>query len=265
ASVVKILHDEGLPFRMLGGGSNLLISDRGIPEVVISTRFLSQTNRISKEKGLYRMEAGFSLARFVSASHKLGLQGAEALVGIPGTVGGAAVMNAGGRHGTLGDLIRTATVLTSNGEMETREFKPEDFGYRNSPLKDACVLEIEVHLETGNPDRIWEKMTSVLQEKKKAQPLMGRSSGCVFKNPEGQSAGRLLEAAGMKGRRIGDAVVSEQHANFIMNLGNATSDDYYALVSEGRDRVRQEFGIDLDREVELWGDLQNFPGKSKIY
>jgi len=113
---------------------------------------------------------------------------------------------------------------------------------------------VVVRLERGRPDRIWEKMTSVLQEKKSAQPLKDRSCGCIFKNPEHRSAGKLLDAAGMKGRRCGQAMVSDLHANFILNRGKASFEDYHALISEGRRRVMEQFGVVLEQEVVTWGE-----------
>jgi UDP-N-acetylmuramate dehydrogenase len=207
AHAVKTLHEEKIPFRMLGGGSNLLVADRGVRCVVISMRNVARFFKVSEEDDLYRVEAGFSLPRLVSTCHKQGLTGLECLVGIPATAGGAAIMNAGGRHGTISALIRRATVVTPSGSLEERNLDQEDFGYRTSPLRGDVVVDLELRLERGDRDRIWDKMTSFLQEKRNAQPLMKKSCGCVFKNPPDRSAGALLEAAGTKGRRIGDARV----------------------------------------------------------
>jgi UDP-N-acetylmuramate dehydrogenase len=254
ARALHLLHEEHIPFRILGGGSNLLVADAGVSSVVISLRKVARFFRVSEEECLYRAEGGYSLPRLVSTCRNQGLKGLECLVGIPGTVGGGAVMNAGGRHGTIGSLIEKATVVTASGTLEERLLDRADFGYRTSTLRGEVIVDVELRLEKGDRDRIWEKTTSILEEKKNAQPLMKKSCGCVFKNPAGRSAGELLDSAGMKGRRTGDARVSEKHANFILNEGNATFQDYHALIREGRRRVRETHGIELDLEVEIWRD-----------
>jgi UDP-N-acetylmuramate dehydrogenase len=249
---ISLLLKEGLPYRILGGGANVLVNGDGIKEVVVCTRGFSHLYKIDGNPLRLRVEAGVTLGRLISTCRMLGLRGAEALIGIPGTVGGAAVMNAGGRHGSLGALIRRATFLNEKGEIETEEFKPKRFGYRSSPLAGKTVVDVEIGLEKGRPDRIFESMTALLKEKMERQPLMERSCGCIFKNPAGDSAGRMLDAVGMKGRSRGEARVSGRHANFILNRGNATSEDYLALIDEGRQRVYDHFGIELDFEVKIW-------------
>lgn len=250
--VVGTLRKEGLAFRMLGGGSNLLVNDEGIPDVVVSTRRLSLLYKVEENELCLGVEAGVSTARFVTTCQKFGLKGAECLIGIPGTVGGAAVMNAGGKHGSIGSLITDAVILNASGETEHRQLSPKDFGYRESPLLGEVVLEVFVTMERGNKDTIWDTMSEILLEKKRNQPLMKKTCGCVFKNPAGESAGRLLDKAGMKGRSSGEAVVSDHHANFIINQGNCTYEDYHSLIRLGREEVSRKHGIDLELEIEVW-------------
>jgi UDP-N-acetylmuramate dehydrogenase len=253
--VMLALRAAGLAFRILGGGSNLLIDDAGVEEIVVGTRRLNRLFHIVGDETRLGVEAGVSTARFVSTCRNFGLRGAECLIGIPGTVGGAAVMNAGGRHGAIGGLIRKATVLTASGQLEERDLAPGDFHYRCSPLRGETVVDVELVLDRGDQDDIWDRMKSILREKKQNQPLMKKSCGCVFRNPEGDSAGRLLDAVGMKGVSCGDAVVSEVHANFIVNRKRATFEDYHALMEEGRSRVSREHGHDLAPEVEIWSQV----------
>jgi len=252
AEAVSILAQEGLPFRIIGGGSNLLVHDKGLEEVLISTKRLSRLFNIATEEFLLGVEAGVSTARFVSTCQKFGLSGAECLIGIPGTMGGAAMMNAGGRHGDIGQLIRRVTLLDREGKLEERELKPEDFGYRTSPLKQKIVVDIELELEQKSKDDIWDCMFSILKEKKEAQPLLEKSCGCVFKNPTGDSAGKLLESVGMKGFTQGGAMVSEKHANFVLNRDKSSFCDYFSLIEEGQERVKKNLNINLALEVEIW-------------
>jgi UDP-N-acetylmuramate dehydrogenase len=243
---------EGIPFRILGGGSNILVSDGGVGEVVVSTRRLSRIYRPEGDAPVLRIEAGTSLGRLVSACHLFGYRGAEPLVGIPGTVGGAAITNAGGRYGCMGDLIREATVMNPSGELESLALSPGAFSYRRSPLKGRVVVDVAVRLERGDKKRIWETMSAYLKEKKAAQPLLERSCGCIFKNPSWTSAGRLLDGVGMKGRSRGGAWVSPKHANFILNRSSCRFEDYLGLIHEGRERVREKYGVDLELEIETW-------------
>lgn len=249
---LNLLRKEGIPFRMLGGGSNILVKDDVLREVVVSTRRLSRIFKAEDDEACLRVEAGASLPRFVSTCHKFGLKGAECLIGIPGTVGGAVVMNAGGRHGVIGDRIQGVTILGPDGSLVERFVTPSDFGYRTSALKDQILVDVKVRLDKGDQKEIWDTMTAWLKEKKEKQPLFGKSCGCVFKNPPGDSAGRLLEEAELKGYSRGDAYFSPQHANFILNRGGATFQDYFELLREGRSRVEDKWGYRLELEIEPW-------------
>jgi len=253
AELISVLKEKSIPFRILGGGSNVLVPDRDLEEVVISTQGISYLIAPEDEDLKRRVDAGVSLARFVSACRKFALKGAESLAGIPGTVGGAAVMNAGGVHGDIGSLIRSATVINKAGEIEERTLNPDEFSYRSSPFEEGeVVLDLLMQLERGNEKAIWEKTTAILKKKKEQQPLLSKSCGCVFQNPPNDSAGRLLDKVGMKGQKNGEAMVSDLHANFIINIKKCTFEDYLALAEEGRKRVFESFDIDLHMEIKTW-------------
>ncbi len=243
--------ERGERLRAIGLGANLVVSDDGVLDPVVSTR---QLRECRFEGRTVRAGAGALLPALVSASARRGLSGLEPLVGIPATVGGAVAMNAGGRYGNTFDRLSRVAVLTARGEVEEREpaaLKPE---YRRTNLADGeIVVEASFELDSEQPDRVMGRTHDVLSEKSVRQPLDAWSAGCIFKNPSGsRSAGQLIEGAGLKGLSLGGAVVSEKHANFIVNRRDATASDVHALIDAVRQRVRSRFGVDLDLEVRRW-------------
>lgn len=252
-AAIRALRDEGIPFRILGGGANVLIDDRGLDAAVVSTGKFAFIQREGDDTRLLRLAAGLPIPTFVVRMREMGHAGAECLVGIPGTMGGATVMNAGGRHGWLSSIVRRVRVLLADGTETEMEPDPTTFGYRSSVFgDDRIVLETVVAVEPGDRAAIRDRGREILKEKSAAQPLTQKSAGCVFKNPRGRSAGKMLEEAGVKGLRIGGAMVSDKHANFIVNLGGATLRDVNALIHEARRRVFERFGVELEREVKVW-------------
>ncbi|MBI4881518.1 MAG: UDP-N-acetylmuramate dehydrogenase [Planctomycetes bacterium] len=252
-AAVAALRAQGLSFRVLGGGANLFIDDRGIDEVVVLSAGMSFMLREAEDTRLLRLGAGLSLPRFVASARAMGRSGAEFLAGIPGSVGGATVMNAGGRHGELSGIARRVRVLLPSGAEEEVAAGAGTFGYRASIFgPEMIVLETVVELEQGDRKQSGELMRACLKEKGAAQPLTRRSAGCVFKNPPGQSAGRMLDLAGCKGQKCGGAEVSEKHANFIVNAGGATLQDVLALVRRMREAVLERYATALELEVEIW-------------
>jgi UDP-N-acetylmuramate dehydrogenase len=251
-AAVAWARDAGLEHRMLGGGANLLVADDGLDFVVIRSDAIRFVQRDGDDHSRLRVSCGVPIPTFVQQTREMGMTGAEPLVGIPGTIGGATAMNAGGRHGWLSDIVTRVRVLTRDQQDVEIEKTESTFGYRSSNLDDAIVLETMVVLEPGDKRAIQEKIKTYLKEKSAAQPLTEKSAGCVFKNPEGGSAGKELEAAGVKGLRIGDAAVSEKHANFIVNRGAATLRDVRELVARMRRAVHDRTGILLEREVKVW-------------
>jgi len=256
---VRELTAAGIPFRMLGHGSNLLVSDAGVPEVVLHTRHMQNVYHHGEVDHALRCEAGAPLARLVSVCHGSGLTGAECLIGIPGTVGGAVVGNAGGRHGSIGDLLTEVTVVEADGSVRAVPCSPEAFGYRRSPFRGAVVVDAVVQLAPAPPPAILERMTRYLKEKSESQPLGVASAGCVFRNSPEAPSGRLIDEAGCKGARVGPARVSDRHANFILNAGGAAAGDVEALVRRVRGAVRRHSGRELELEVECWGPVDVEP------
>jgi UDP-N-acetylmuramate dehydrogenase len=181
-----------------------------------------------------------------------GLSGLECMAGIPGTVGGAVRMNAGGGSGEFGDVVRDVTVMDSGGVIETWSRDRLGFGYRRSEIGDRIVLSARLELVEEDPVTVRRRFDDNFENKRRSQPISCRSAGCIFKNPAGQSAGALIDRAGLKGARCGGAQVSEQHANFIIAGRGATASDVLRLIDLIRDRVLSEFGTELEVEVEIW-------------
>ena len=246
---------QGERVHILGAGSNLLVSDEGVAGAVISLREGGEFRDVKMYGGYVRAGAGAALPKVIRMAAQAGLSGMEPLVGIPGTMGGAAWMNAGGRHGNIGPLVQSALVMRMDGVSVERWPKEKlVFGYRTSNLKGVIVLEIELALKADDPKAVAEKTHAIYEEKKNAQPLSEPSAGCVFKNPDSKtSAGALIDKAGLKGTAVGGAAVSEKHANFIVNRGGATAADVLRLIDIIRERVQGLFNVVLELEVEVWG------------
>jgi UDP-N-acetylmuramate dehydrogenase len=250
---VRELRAAGLPFRLLGHGSNLLVRDEGVPDVVLHTRQMTGIWHHGEVEHALRVEAGASLARLVSVCQQQGLAGVEALVGIPGTLGGAVAGNAGGRHGAIGDVLAAVTLLDERGEAHEQPCTPAQFGYRNSPFKGRVVLDAVLQLRPDAPAAVQERVSRILHDKRESQPLAARSAGCMFRNPAGASSGQLIERAGCMGLAVGPARVSGRHANFVLNEGGARAADVLALLERVRCAVRASSGHELQLEVEVWG------------
>lgn len=240
---------EGLPLRLLGGGSNLLIPDEGINGVVLRTRGLRR--RRFFDNGV-EAEGGVGFPLLVRESVDRGLAGIEALCGIPGTVAGALAMNAGGRHGEVERAVEWVDVLEPDGTLRRLSRSDVTFGYRTSSLKGSIVLGCRFRLSPGDPDAIERRYREVLNAKQATQPLGERTAGCMFRNPQGGSAGRLIDQAGLKNARVGEARISQIHANFIVNEGRATAKDIRLLAEHVREHVRDRFGVKLEFEVVRW-------------
>jgi len=252
--VIRRCWRRNLPVRFLGGGSNLLVADAGFPGVVVRTRALNRLARYPDTGTLIYAEAGVGLARLVRWCALKGLAGTEVLAGIPGNVGGAIAMNAGGRHGEICDLLVTVDTVAPDGHRHTRLPAELGFGYRTARLNGEMVVGATLRLQQTSMEEARGRMREILRAKAASQPLRARSAGCVFQNPAGRSAGRLIDEAGCKGMRLGGAEVSHRHANFIVNHEGAKASDVLLLAARVRSRVYERFGVTLEPELKLWSD-----------
>jgi len=248
--VVRASENE-LPLRIIGSGSNLLISDEGVRGVVIKLE--SEAFKATEFDGdCVRAFAGAEMSKLVLTCVKRGLSGIEALTGIPGTVGGSVRMNAGGRFGDLGSAVESVTLMDKRGEVFEKA-KPElVFDYRRTNITAPFIISASMNLVESDPDQIMRTVKEIWIYKKNTQPLNTRNSGCVFKNPRGVSAGALIDRAGLKGLQIGKAVVSEKHANFIIAQKGCSSKDVVKLIDAIKQRIKKEFDVDLELEIEVW-------------
>lgn len=253
-NVLCICHDKKIPLFILGFGTNLLIKDGGIRGVVVSLNEGFKEIRIAGDE-MITAGAGAGLQALVNFALKNELAGMEFAVGIPGSVGGAVIMNAGIRDGEMKDIVKSVKIMTDDGE--TKVLKNEDIGfsYRNSDFSEgSVVLETDIFLKNGNSRDIKKMMTLLIADRKSKQPLSSYCAGSVFKNPPDDFAGRLIESAGLKGFSIGDAAVSEVHSNFIVNRGKAAASDVLRLIESIKERVFTRTGISLEEEIKIVGE-----------
>jgi UDP-N-acetylmuramate dehydrogenase len=237
--------------RVLGGGSNVLVRDEGVSGAVVQL-VGDVFGQVSIDGTTVRSGAGAMLSHLISESVKAELAGLETLSGIPGSVGGAIRGNAGGRSGDIGQFVESVTAMSAQGEISTRRGNDLWFGYRESNIEELVILEGTFALQPGDPQEITRRMRKLWIMKKATQPLSFQSAGCIFKNPRGLSAGSLIEHAGLKGIRVGQAEISDRHANFIVTHPNAKSDDVLRLIDLARSKVAEQFGVDLELEIKIW-------------
>ena len=252
AEVVAACRRERVPLRVLGGGCNLLVADGRLEGAVLSTTRLRHEVRLDRT---VEVGAGVSFPGLVSRAADLGIPRLSGCPGIPGSVGGVVAMNAGGRFGCVSDALVEVEAVDLDGRRHRRAVEPGDFGYRTSPFLDAAVVTAAVFRREEPLDRDAERrrFLEAAAWKRATQPLSAASAGCVFKNPgAGRSAGALIDQTGLKGERVGDAVVSPVHANFIVNDGAASFRDVTALIGRVRERVLDATGASLELEVRLW-------------
>ncbi len=244
------LHAAGTPFRLLGGGANLLAPDGGVAGAVIHTGMMRRLFR-DGERSL-RGWPGVTIQQLVRTAGELGLSGVEPLVGVPGNLGGALAMNAGSADWGIWDQVQEVTLWRPGAGAG--DFRREQVGprYRDGNLQGAVVLEALLDFEPGAPKEVKARAEEVLRRKNASQPVTLSSAGCAFKNPPGDSAGRLIDAAGLKGAREGAVAVSERHANFLVNEGGATAAQVRALLARIEETVRERFGVSLERELVIW-------------
>ncbi len=251
-AILKRCREEGIAFKILGGGSNVLVRDEGVNALVIhlESPFFSD---LTVEGNIVRAGAAVPLTSLISHSARAGLGGLEILTGIPGTVGGALRGNAGGRQGAIGPFVRRATVIDPADLVQVRERDDLSFVDRESNLDEPVILSAEFELSPEDPETVVRRMRRIWIIKKENQPYGHQLSGCIFKNPSPDvSAGALIDQAGLKGSRFGGAEVSDRHANFIVADVGAKSSDVLELIDRIRQRVWQQFGYELELQIQIW-------------
>lgn len=254
SELVKACVREGSPYFIAGRGSNLLVADEGYDGVVITLGRDFRNFNTNPETAVIVSGAGVLLSAIVQEALRSSLAGMEFAVGTPGSVGGALRMNAGSADDWIGSRVRSVTSMDSQGVLVKRMGSDIAWGYRRTSFPpDEAILECELVLERGDPFFIQGKMEGNLARRKKTQPMGMACCGSVFRNPEGHSAAKLIDDLGLKGTRIGDAQISEKHANFIVNLGSAKAADVLALIELAARRVEESHGIKLTTEVRLLG------------
>ena len=254
AAVLALCRREEVPFFILGNGSNLLVGDDGFDGVVISMECFSSC-QVDKETGIMKAGAGASLARIAQEAYKASLTGFEFAAGIPGTLGGAVVMNAGAYGSEMKEVLKSVKVLTPQGEEKQLSVSQLSLGYRTSCIipNQYVVLEAKIRLRDGDEISIKSRMDELARRRKEKQPLEYPSAGSTFKRPEGYFAGKLIEDAGLRGFSLGGAQVSEKHCGFVINKKNATAADIRNLCEEVKKRVFKNSGVALEMEVKKLG------------
>lgn len=253
--VLRLCKEEKLPFFVLGNGSNLLVSDSGYRGVIIQMDRNMEEIRVEGEE--IHACAGALLSSVAVAARNASLTGFEFAGGIPGTIGGAAVMNAGAYGGELKDVLKEVTVMTRKGEILTIPAEKMEMGYRTSIIKTAgyLVLEAVISLKKGDEEAIRATMKDLSERRTEKQPLDYPSAGSTFKRPEGYFAGKLIMDSGLRGYRAGGAQVSEKHCGFVINAGGATAEDVRTLMEHVIEVVREKYGVTLEPEVKFLGDF----------
>ncbi|MHC4552338.1 MAG: UDP-N-acetylmuramate dehydrogenase [Planctomycetota bacterium] len=250
-AVMSRCYENGIPVRVLGFGSNLLVNDKGVAGAVLKLD-AEEFCKFEFKDNILTAGSGVNLNKLVLDSVRKGLSGLEALTGIPGSLGGAVRMNAGGSFGDIGSTVMSVTVMDEQGNIFEKE-KPElVFDYRWANITAPVVLSATMELSESDSDSMLKTIKEVWIYKKNSQPLNTKNAGCIFKNPRGMSAGALIDRAGLKGTQMGGAVVSEKHANFITTEKGCTSSDVKQLIELVRTKVKESFDVTLETEIEIW-------------
>ena len=255
AHILALCKKEQVPCQIVGNGSNLLVGDLGIRGVVLA--FAKQAGAVRTEGNCVKAQAGALLSKAAGAAWKGGLGGLEFAAGIPGSVGGAVVMNAGAYGGECKDVLRQVTALTQDGELVTLSNEELDLSYRHSciPARGLTVLEAEFALQQKPQEEILALMDDLKSRRIEKQPLEYPSAGSTFKRPQGNFAGKLIMDAGLKGVSVGGAMVSEKHCGFVINTGGATAADVLALIHKVQEQVFAHSGVRLETEVRCMGEF----------
>ena len=254
-AAAAICDEEKVPYYIVGNGSNLLVSDKGYRGVII--QLYKEMSRIRVEDNVIYAQAGASLAKIANTALESSLTGFEFAAGIPGTIGGACVMNAGAYGGEMKDVLLEVRVMTSDGEVIVLPKEKLELGYRTSVIakEGYIVLEAAIELRPGEQETIRTYMEELREKRTSKQPLEYTSAGSTFKRPEGYFAGKLIQDAGLRGFQVGGAQVSEKHCGFVINAHEATAADIVSLMDQVSGRVREQFGVVLEPEVKKLGEF----------
>lgn len=248
--VLKFCKDEQKRILILGNGSNILVNDNGIQGVVIHLG--GNFKEIKRDGKSIFSKAAVKLPRLIRKTALWGFGGLEVLTGIPGTVGGATRMNAGGKYGCISEMINSVTTMTFDGEIKNINCKDIEFTYRGCILNKQIIIGVEFHLKESTREKILGRIDEILKEKKRKQPLSTLNAGCIFKNTPYFKAAELIENAGLKGKKVGGAIVSQKHSNFIVNTGNATSTDILKLIKIIKETIKKKYDVQLEAEIQIW-------------
>ena len=250
------LNKENIPYLVVGGGSNLLVRDGGFKGVVIIMReHLASVEQHEKNDQIVVAGGGLALSNLVRYCNQRGLGGLEFLAGIPGTVGGAVIMNAGAFGKDMGAVVQSIEMVNPQGELTSRDRSDLVFSYRASSIQEGTVVvSASLQCTRETPQIVSKRVADYLARRKATQPLEYPSAGSIFRNPPGDYAGRLIEETGLKGKKIGGAMISPKHANYIVNTGGARAEDVLALMEMAKEKVREETGIELEPEIRVVGD-----------
>ena len=253
--LIPYFENVGVEYFVLGKGSNLLVGDKGYPGVILQISDACQ--QIEAEENRLQVQAGAALSKVALFAMERGLEGLEFAAGIPGTVGGGVVMNAGAYGGEMKQVVESVRVLSSEGEILTLDNDTMEFGYRTSIIRNRnfTVLSVTFRLREGNREEIRARIEDFQKRRMEKQPLNYPCAGSTFKRPEGYFAGKLIMDAGLRGFQIGDARVSDKHCGFVVNVGKATARDVTDVIEEVQERVRERFGVSLEREVIYLGEF----------
>lgn len=252
--IVKYAVSRGLAISTIGNGSNLLVLDKGIRGIVIIIN--NCIDEVKVEDNVIIAGGGVTLPKIARLAISRGLKGLEFAIGIPATIGGAVTMNAGAHGSNISEIIREVKVVDLKGDIETIPAGALDYQYRNSRIMENryIVVEAALQLAYGEAKGLENIVSKNLAQRKAKQPLNLPNAGSVFKNPDGYSAGKLIDEAGCKGMQVGQSIVSEKHANFIVNLGGATATDILQLIEKVREQVKARFNIALELEIQIIGE-----------
>lgn len=249
--VVRRVRSCDLPLKILGGGANVLVRDEGFDGAVVRLGRQAFGKTVVQD-GVARAGGSVDLPDFVRRTVRANLTGLECLAGIPGTVGGAVHMNAGGKFGDIGQSVATLRFVDHNGSVAEWDKEKVLFEYRKTNLADRIIVEVTFDLQAADPDDLRRRYSNIWDYKKSRQPFTRNNAGCVFKNPTGLHAGQLIDRAGLKGESCGGASVCERHANFIVTQPDTKANEVLSLIDRVRSRVHEHFHIDLELEVDVW-------------